>query len=144
MAIDTTGEWWVGTGEDDIDTYLELLMADVHPISEVVHATCGCGSRVFTVSADADEGCVIRACSSCTKEHPVCDSGEYVEDSDLEGVVCQCGDERFELAVSFSRRDDGSIRWLAVGVRCVACGVLGSPADCKIDYSPSEHLTAQV
>jgi hypothetical protein len=42
--------------------------------------------------------------------------------------------------VAFSHRDDTSIKWITVGARCGACGILGAAADWKIDYSPSEHL----
>ncbi|GAA0594714.1 hypothetical protein GCM10009546_66160 [Actinomadura livida] len=41
-------------------------------------------------------------------------------------------------------RPDDSVRWVSVGIRCVADGVLGSCADWKINYEPSRHLLARV
>ncbi|MBN2193608.1 MAG: hypothetical protein JW751_12395 [Polyangiaceae bacterium] len=46
--------------------------------------------------------------------------------------------------MGFSHHDDGSIKWVTVGTRCVACGILGVPAEWKIDYEPSDHLYGQV
>ena len=50
----------------------------------------------------------------------------------------------FELVVGFSHRDDGTVKWITVGLRCVDCGILDSPVDWKIDYSPASHLYDQV
>jgi hypothetical protein len=35
------------------------------------------------------------------------------------------------------------VKWITVGTRCAACGVLGSPVDWKIDYGPTDHLLRQ-
>lgn len=144
MALDTSGEWWTGTDESDIDAYLVGYMGESHAIDEVVHATCVCGAKEFLVDADGEQGCVVRTCPDCGVEHAMCDSAEYLADSELDRGACVCGRDRLELAVGFVRRGDGSISWLAVGARCVHCGVLASPADWKIDYAPSGHLPTQV
>ena len=50
----------------------------------------------------------------------------------------------FGIGVAFSLRDDGDVRWITVGGRCVACGGLGAYTDWKIDYSPTNHLLTAV
>lgn len=62
------------------------------------------------------------------------------EDAEPRTVRCLCGHGVFEVGVGFSLRADREVRWVTVGERCVRCGVLGSCADWKIDYSPSRHL----
>ena len=52
--------------------------------------------------------------------------------------------EVFQVAVAFAHREDKSLKWVTVGLRCVACGVLGAYADWKIDYEPTAHLYAAV
>lgn len=58
--------------------------------------------------------------------------------------MCPCGVKLFELAVAFSHRDDGTVKWITVGRRCVDCGILGAAVDWKIDYFPTAHLYDQV
>ena len=95
---------------------------------------------MFTLRADDSEGCVERTCASCGGITFILDSGEFAEDAEFEECACPCGGELFNLAVGYVSRDDADIRWVYVGARCVADGVLGCYADWKIDYSPSDHL----
>ena len=49
------------------------------------------------------------------------------------------------LAVGFAfYQDSEDVRWLYIGLRCVACGELGVYGDWKIDYAPSKKLLDQV
>jgi hypothetical protein len=138
--IDKSGEWWTGSAFDDLVTYLREVTADSHPAGPVVQSTCECGGRLFTLEADADEGCARRTCTSCGRVAPIADSAEYWDDAEPEAVQCPCGEDAFETGVAIALREDGDVRWITVGVRCVACGVLGAPVDWKIDYSPTDHL----
>ena len=144
MAIDKSGERWSGSHAGDIDEYLRAYTADGYPADRFVHARCECGGDRFRVRADADEGCAARDCVSCGRVALVCDSDEIWDEAEPHAVECPCGRDVFELAVGFSHRDDGTIRWITVGVRCVECGVLAAPAEWKIDYEPAEHLYDRV
>jgi hypothetical protein len=42
--------------------------------------------------------------------------------------------------VGFARRPSQEIRWISIGLRCLACGTLGAYADWKIGYAPTGHL----
>jgi hypothetical protein len=51
-----------------------------------------------------------------------------------------CGNEEFAVAVGFAFFDDGEVRWISIGLRCLKDNTLGVYADTKIDYSPSRLL----
>jgi hypothetical protein len=43
----------------------------------------------------------------------------------------------------FALHDDGEVRWISVGLRCLTDNTLGVYADWKINYGPSDHLLSQ-
>ena len=142
--IDRSGQWWRGTEFDDLATYLREFTAQGYPAGPVAQSTCECGRRVFRLELDDEEGCARRTCSTCGRAAFIADSAEYWDEADPGDAQCRCGEEGFEVGVAFSLRDDGDVRWITVGGRCVACGLLGAYADWKIDYSPTDHLLTAV
>lgn len=112
----------------------------------IAQSLCGgCGSATFGLVVDDDEaGCAKRQCGRCGAEAFIGDSEEFWDAADPGEAACPCGGEQFEVGVAFSLRDDGSVCWITVGARCVACGVLGVYADWKIDYDPTDHLLTAV
>jgi hypothetical protein len=141
VAIDESGTWWRGENIDDLVEYLERYTAEGYPATDVRESVCGtCGGRVFGLRADQDEGCARRTCRACGNQTFLVDSDEYWSDAAPKTCRCPCKSLDFNIAVGFSFRDDGSVRWVTVGERCVKCGVLGSFVDWKIDYSPTVHL----
>jgi hypothetical protein len=146
MAIDKSGTYWVGSAAADLDEYLRALTAESYPADRVVHARCHpeCDHDRFGLMYDADQGCARRACARCRCTHEICDSDETWPDAEPETLKCSCGGTEYEIAVAFSHREDGSVKWITVGARCAKCGVLGSPVDWKIEYAPTDHLYAQV
>jgi hypothetical protein len=140
MAIDTSGEWWKGIDFSDLAEYIRIYTEDGYPAEKIIQCKCQCGAGVFRLEADPDEGCAKRICAACGSEAFVCDSEEYWDDAEPIRCVCPCGGELFELGVGFSFREDGDVKWITVGERCVSCGALGSFVDWKIDYGPTEHL----
>ncbi|GAA2124086.1 hypothetical protein GCM10009727_11190 [Actinomadura napierensis] len=85
-----------------------------------------------------------RECCGCGTRAFIADSEEAWEDDEPEGAGCPCGGEEFEAAVAFSLADDGSVRWVTLGLRCVKDGFSGVYADWKIDYGPTDHLLTMV
>jgi len=115
-----------------------------YAVAEVRHSTCTCGADRFEVQADDTEGCALRRCVACEQEHLICDSEEYWDESNAEQCFCTCEKGIFQVAVGFALVEDKTnVRWLYVGMRCVACGLAGVYADWKIDYGPSLHLMDQ-
>ncbi len=147
MAVTKRGTSWFGTDASDVDEYLRAFAAGGYAVAEVVHAACGsCGQsdEGFSVVLDDEEGAAVRQCTRCQAQVPMLDSGDYLEDADLGAAACPCGHEQFDVAVGFSLRDDGEVRWVSVGLRCRNDGLLGVYADWKVDYSPSRQLLSAV
>ena len=145
MGIDKSGKWWIGTSPDDIKEYLEAYTAKGYPAQAVRQAKCKCGSETLELFADDNEGCAKRVCISCGVEHFICDSGEYWSDATPEKWKCiECASTKANIGVGFSLYEDGEVRWLYVGERCLNCGILGCFAGWKVGYSPSKQLLGQV
>lgn len=114
---------------------------DGRPVKIVPSVCGGCGGRVLV---DDVEGGVERVCAGCGVRACIADSEEFWENADPGEAVCPCGSEEFETAVAFSLADDGSVRWVTVGLRCRKDGAAGVYADWKIDYSPTDYLLTMV
>ena len=140
MTIDKSGKRSRGTDSHDLDAYLIEFTAAAYAADRIVRARCTCGADSFSLEVDDEQGCARRTCAACRMQHFMLDSGEYSADASLEECACPCGKEVFQLAIAFSHRPDGSIKWVTVGARCTACGVLGAYTDWKIDYEPADHL----
>ncbi|WP_406330601.1 hypothetical protein [Streptomyces sp. NBC_00203] len=111
---------------------------------KIVPSVCGgCDGRLFFVLVNASGA--ERECSGCGSRAFIADSeecwnAEAWEDDEPGAAGCPCANEEFEAAVAFSLADDGSVRWVTVGLRCVQDGFSGVYADWKIDYGPADHL----
>jgi hypothetical protein len=139
-VIDRSGEWWKGAQFDDLAEYVRELTAPDYPADLVSQSVCKCGSVLFSMEVDSEQGCARRTCLSCDRTVFIGDSAEFWSEADPVAVRCPCGHESFEISVGFSFREGGDVRWITVGRRCVACGILGVPVDWKIDYSPTTQL----
>jgi hypothetical protein len=143
MAIDTSGKWWVGSDVNDLPEYLRALSEEGYLATEFRIAQCPCGSNVFQVAIDADEGAAKRTCVRCGAEHFICDSEEYWKDSAPRKWKCtgKCKSKSANICVGFAlRKKQDDVHWVYIGTRCADCGVLGCYGDWKIDYSPSLQL----
>jgi hypothetical protein len=147
VAVTKRGTAWTGTDVDDIGQYLRAFAAGGYAVAEVVNAVCGsCGQseQGFSVALDDEEGAAVRQCLRCQSPVPMLDSQDYLDDAELGTAACPCGHEGFDVAVGFSLREDGEVRWVSIGLRCRNDGLLGVYADWKVDYSPSRQLLAAV
>ena len=146
MPIDTSGKWWKGSTPEDVGEYLQALSAESYAISDFRVARCPCGGDSFRFEVERDEGIAKRTCVACETEHFLCDSAENFEPGmRLKKFKCVCKAVEANLGAGFSPYEGSSeIRWLWVGHRCVACGVLGSMVDWRIGFEPSGHLPEQV
>jgi len=141
MAIDTSGQYWRGEDLADLTDYLHEFQAGGYPVVDVVESVCAnCTGRNFRLTADDEEGCAQRVCVTCGAAAYIADSAEHADDADLQPCECPCGGDTFAVAIGFARRSDQEVRWISVGLRCLADGTLGVYADWKIDYSPTSHL----
>lgn len=132
--IDPGGKWWRGDAAADVLEYLAACTADGYRADELRLASCDCGADVFAVDVDGDEGVARRTCAGCSRVAFLGDSASYWSDASPEGLVCvECAGHHFHVGVGFSLHAGRTgVRWVYLGVRCVACGVLASPADWKV------------
>jgi hypothetical protein len=132
---------------DDLAAFLRRPDPGLYPIDEVRECICrSCGGRSFEVQISGDGCAARRTCLACGSRDFIADSAEYWDDDeDVEYFcACPCGEEEFAAAVGFSLREDRQdVRWLYLGLRCLACGQLGIYEDWKINYGPSLHLLDQ-
>ncbi|GLZ75251.1 hypothetical protein Afil01_00580 [Actinorhabdospora filicis] len=135
-------------GEDfaDLATYVTGYRAGGYDVATVVAAVCGCGGRAFAIGVDDEAGAAERLCAACGEAAFIADSADYWEEAVPEQCACPCGGELFEVGVGFAGTGDGTgdVRWVSVGLRCLADGVLGVYTDWKIDYRPSAGLIGMV
>lgn len=141
MVIDKSGTWWRGSTPADLHEYLVAFTAESHPADEIRDCVCsGCGGRVFGLRGDGAEGCGRRTCRRCRRKEYIADSADIWSTARPRTCSCPCGSKDFNLAVAFALRSTGDVRWVTVGERCVACGILGSFVDWSIDYRDSADL----
>jgi hypothetical protein len=147
VAIDTSGKWWIGSSPQDIEEYLRAYSEDSY-LATVFHlARCQCGSEVFSLEADDDEGVARHTCVTCSSAHYICDSGEYWKEACPERFKCvECHGTSCNVGVGFALYEDSpsAIRWLYVGERCANCGVLGCMAGWKVGLDDALHLLDDV
>jgi hypothetical protein len=144
MTIDKSHSHWKGTEAADLDEYLVHAASENYPADRIVHARCKCSGKTFRVEVDDNAGCARRTCTKCHTQHLMLDSADFWAEADPGPCECLCGTDKFEVAVAFSHRGDGALRWVTIGMRCIACGALGVYADWKVDYEPTEHLYGAV
>lgn len=145
--IDKSGEWWLGFSPFHLEEYLCALVNEEngYPIGAFRLAKCECGSDKFLLFADRDQGVARRICIKCKNKHFICDSEEFWKEASPTQWKCiECGSKYANIGVGFSLHDDGEVRWIYVGQRCIGCNVLGEYVDWKIDYGPSKQLLDQV
>jgi hypothetical protein len=144
MTLDRSGELWRGDDFDDLAGYIRHFRAGGYPVATVVESRCaGCDGRAFRVNLDEEENAQ-RVCLACGASAFIGDSADYWDGDDYDTCACPCGGEEFAVAVGFALFDDGDIRWISVGLRCLKDNILGVYADVKIDYGPSRHLLDRV
>ncbi|MEV6598673.1 hypothetical protein AB0M36_17710 [Actinoplanes sp. NPDC051346] len=143
MALDKFGELWRGDDSADLAEYIRHFKAGGYPVTTVVESRCGeCDGRAFRINIDEEEA-TQRVCLACGAVAFIGDSAEHWSEDEHDSCACPCGGEEFAAAVGFALFDDGEVRWVSVGLRCLKDDTLGVYADTQIDYSPSRHLLGQ-
>jgi hypothetical protein len=121
--------------QSDIPEVLKIYSQEGYKVEHFQDAKCVCGHRLFQLFVDDNEGAAVRVCESCKNEHPIGDSGEYLEDAELEECECPCGNGKFEITAGVSLyQGSNDVRWLYIGCRCPKCGLTACYADWKNEY----------
>jgi hypothetical protein len=146
MVLKKRGKYRYGDSQADIrEEMLRYSKLNYYVAHHFADAICSCGSKVFGLWIDNDEGAAVRKCAACNSEHPIGDSGEYLEDAEIEECACPCGGEKFEITVGVSLYDDSEdVRWLYLGCRCPACGLTAIYGDWKNEFDGYQELLSRV
>ncbi len=156
MAIDASGKWWTGSEPVDVIAYLDAYSSQSYEIGPKGLAVCRCGSQVFQLFADSEEGAAKRVCAQCNETTFIADSEENWPNASPARWTCvECRSDLCNVGVGFATRGarfwlpalfgaKPHVRWVYVGCRCTKCHVLGCVAEWKIDYEPSAHLAKNI
>lgn len=146
MTLVQQGTQFFGTEQRDVRTMLTAFStANAYVAQHFADAVCTCGGTVFVVAVDDGAGAATRTCAQCKLAHAIGDSADYLDEAELEGCACPCGAERFELTVGVSLYEGSDdVRWLYLGCRCPACGLVGCYGEWKNEYEDYRALLALV
>ena len=146
MALQKRGQYWYGDTQADIRAELTRYGKRNGCIpSQFADAVCTCASNTFRLRLDDNEGAAVRVCSKCALVHPIGDSDEYLAEADLEDRECVCGEDLFEITVGVALYDGSEdVKWLYLGCRCPACGLVGCYGDWKNEFLDYRKLLARV
>ena len=143
--IDKTKKYWTGDSADDISEWLRLYAEDssldVKPV--LCHS---CGDDCFELRVDQTESVIAVKCVKCGTKKILLDCEDFWEDAKpklRKCPVCKTC-KSFNARVGFSRRENGSVKWVYIGNRCTNCGTLGSYLDWKIDYEPTDEMEQNI
>lgn len=142
--IDRTKKYWTGDNAEDINEWLgeytEIDNLDCKPV--VCH---NCNGDVFELNVDQDEEAIEVKCVNCGVQKILLDGEEIWEDCEPEVGVCSiCKGKSYNVRVGFDRRENGDVKWVYIGNRCVNCGTLGSYVDWKINYGPTDEMEKNI
>jgi hypothetical protein len=146
MALKKRGEYYYGDSQADIrDEILRYSKKNGYPAQYFADAVCKCKENVFHLLLDDDEGAAVRICSSCKRKHPIGDSGDFLEDAELQECACPCGNEEYEISVGVSLYDDTEdVKWIYIGCHCTNCGLTAVYGDWKNEFQGYKKLLKMV
>ena len=147
MALQKRGEWWYGDSHADIrDEILRFSELVGYRAAHYADAVCTCGSKIFLLRLDENEGVASRACTLCNSEaHPIGDSADYLEDAEQSECACPCGKEEFEITIGVSLyADSEDVKWLYLGCRCSVCGLTAVYGNWKNVFNGYRELLSRV
>lgn len=146
MALLRRGEH--AYGEDRADLEAEVIDYGRrlrYPPTRFAHPVCGCGNQWFQLLSDETVCAVQRRCAKCGNQQWMGDSATYADRAELEPHACLCADDAdvFELAPALHLyAGSNDVRWLNVGCRCPACGLLGVYVDYKCEAGDADAFLA--
>ena len=148
MAIDDSGEWWVGSEAADIETYLAAYTQSEGAYSTTAYRViiCSCGSDRFSLERASEV--TRRRCAACGCSGYICRQAEDWEEAEVEEEVepylcVHCGCQEANIGVGFTGYEPlefDAVKWFFVGVRCADCGILGCFNDGKVGWGPADQV----
>jgi hypothetical protein len=146
MALSKRNGRVYGTSRDDLPAEIAShSRASGYEATQFRNALCQCGTDTFRLLVDDSEGAAVRQCASCSHEHPIGDSAEYLSEASLEECECPCGNSSLQITVGVALYTDSrDVRWLYIGCRCPVCTQMAVYAFWKNEYLDFTELLALV
>ncbi|GAB3381562.1 hypothetical protein [Massilia agri] len=140
------GQYWYGDGRADIHSEIKRYSKrNGYLAQHFADAVCSCGSGIFRLWLDENEGAAVRQCSECDVQHPIGDSEEYLEDAELEECGCPCGSDDLEVSIGVALYDNSEdVRWLYVACRCPRCNLTAVYGDWQNEFAGYVSLLQNV
>ena len=146
MSLHHRDDQTYADSQGDIPAALvQYSQAKGYPAEKFADAVCDCGSQLFELHVDEQQGVGGRICVRCEHQHVMADGENYIEEAELEVCECLCGESAFEITVGVALyADSEDVRWLYIGGRCPTCGLTGCYAAWKNEYPDYQELLANV
>jgi hypothetical protein len=157
MAIDESGEWWIGSDAADIKEYLDALttFGSGYRVTAFWSVICPCGSDRFCLVKS--RATTQRTCAKCEQVRYIVRFGNELgwkeDEADLYTCV-GCRGRVVNVCLGFADyaghpgyKDrpghplPDAVLWFFVGVRCVTCGILACFNDGKVGRGPMAKST---
>ena len=85
MALTKRGEYRYGDVQADIQEELvRYSKLNGYVAQHFANAACACSGTIFRLALDDEAGAAVRTCIACKSQHPIADSGDYLDDAQLE------------------------------------------------------------
>jgi len=145
MTLKKRGKDRYGEGQADIrEELLRYGALNGYPPEHFADAVCVCGGRTFRLQLDDTAGAAVRTCPTCAAVVAMGDSGEYLEEVELDDCACPCGGEVLEVTVGVSLYEGSDdVRWLYFGCRCPSCGLVAVYGDWKNEFEDYRVLLSK-
>jgi len=140
------GQYWYGDNQSDVHSEIQRYSKlNGYPAQHFSDAMCPCGSRAFRLCLDESAGAAVRQCADCGAQHPIGDSGDYLDDAALEACGCPCGNDDLEISVGVSlHKGSDDVRWLYLACRCPQCRLIAVYGDWKNEFPGYASLLQKV
>lgn len=146
MTLSKRGDYWYGDTTDDLRLEITRYSdQNGYKAKAFASSVCSCGSKIFRLESDENEGVAKRVCGTCGASHLMGDSTEHVEGAKLEDHICVCDGVKFELESAVALYDESNdVRWYYLGCRCPTCSLVGVFADWKCEGGDATAFLAKV
>jgi hypothetical protein len=137
----------VGENVADLQDWLGQL-TNCPPISSTVVAQCRNArhgdepATWFYVEADARDAVARRRCLSCGDAHDVLDSADHWTAPRM--WACAGCEQSIAEVVTGIHAENDAVTWVAVGARCVNCGLIAGLTDFTPEPAPFAAIEAKL
>ena len=146
MTLRKRGKYRYGDIQIDIrEEIARYSESNAYKADHYADCLCECEGRAFRLLLDDETGAAVRRCVSCSAEHPIGDSDEYLAEAELGECACPCAGEEFEITVGVSLYEGSEdVKWFYLACRCLKCGLVAVYGDWKNEFEDYRGLLARV